>query len=79
MIFHKYPLAETSFSFHELLQTSNTGYDVELTVFLEVEHPLVEDNMVVQRPDPQRMTAFREFDSSMLESLTTQHTQFPEI
>ena len=79
MICHKYPLAETSFSFHELLQTSNTGYDVELAVFLEVEHPLVEDNMVVQRLDPQRMTAFREFDSSMLESLTTQHTQFPEI
>lgn len=41
MICHKYPLAETSLSFHELLQTSNTGYDVELAVFLEVEHPLV--------------------------------------
>ena len=52
-------------------------YDVELTVGAEVEHPLVEDDVVVEGLDPERMAALGHFDRRLLQCLAAQHVQLP--
>ena len=54
-------------------------YNIELSCGLEVEHPLVGNDMVVEGLDSERVTAFRHVHRRQLQGLTAQDALLPEL